>query len=201
MVAGRLDGDSVGRAVDVVHLVLRRERHLEGEFLQRGRGLGVGLQRIGILDQSGIARGDGREADHQLLVAAGRHGEDTQAQQVGAHVLEQPRVLGAADDVGVDLAGLVGLDHLAADFLTVHPQGELVDRGALGHREDVGGFERPVGVVAEDLRHLRDGRLFDDGDHDVVADHRQRRHFLVGGDKQAGGAGRAGGQQAGQESG
>ena len=57
----------------------------------------------------------------------------------------------AADDVGVDLPGLGGVEQLAGDFLAVDPHGELVDAGALGHREDVGGFELAIGVVAEGL--------------------------------------------------
>ena len=66
----------------------------------------------------------------------------------------------------------------------------------LGTREDVGGFERPVGVVAEGLLDVGDGDLVLDGDGHLVVEHGQRRHGLVLGDEQAAGVGGSGpGQQ------
>ena len=80
-----------------------------------------------------------------------RDREDPQPHEAVAEVLEQAGVLRAADDVGVDLVGLLGVEQFAPLLLAVHPHGELVDAGTLGHREEVGRFELAVGVVAEGL--------------------------------------------------
>ena len=176
-------------AVDVGDAVLRLDRRCDGEVFQRGGRLAVGLQRVDVLDDAVLVGGDALEAQGDLLIAVGRDREDLELGQVVAEVLEQAGVLGAADDVGVDLAGLGGLDDLALDFLAVHPHGEVVEAGALGQGEDVGGFEGPVGVVAEGLFDVGDGDLVLDGDGHLVVEHRQRRDGLVLGDEQPAGVG------------
>ena len=69
-------GDGVGRRVDVLKGMLRLQVYLEGEFLERGGRPRVSLQRINEFDQAVVARGDGRIADSDLLVALGRDGKD-----------------------------------------------------------------------------------------------------------------------------
>ena len=68
--------------------------------------LAVGLERIDVLDDAVFLGGDAVEAQRDLLIAVGRDGEDLELGQVVAEVFEQAGILGAADDAGVDLAGL-----------------------------------------------------------------------------------------------
>ena len=186
----RFSGDGVRGAVDVLHGVLRLDRRLDAERLQRGRRLAVGLQGIDVLDQVAVRPLTRGVAERHLLVAVRRDGEDLHLQQVVADVLEQTGVLGTADDAGVNLPRLVGLDQLALHLLAVDDHGELVDGGPLGDGEDVGGFEVAVGVVAEGLLDLGEGDLILDGDAHLVVEHGQGRHGLLRGDQQAVAAGR-----------
>jgi hypothetical protein len=124
-------------------------------------------------------------AQRHLLVALRRDGEDAHAQQVVPQVLEQSRVLRAADDRRVNVARLGGLDQLALHLGAVDPHGEPIDGGALGHGEEVSRLERPVGVVAEGLLDTGVGDLVVDGDGDLVVEHRQRRQALLLGNEQA----------------
>ena len=128
--------------VDVGDAVLRLDGGRDGEVFQGGRRLAVGLERINVFDEAVFVGGDAVKAQGNFLVAVGRDREDLEPGQVVAEVLQQAGVLGAADDVGVDLARLGGLDDFALRFLAVHPHGEVVEAGALGHREDIGGFQR-----------------------------------------------------------
>src|ERR1700722_7170006 len=52
--------------------------------------------------------------------------------------------------------------------LTSLPSGEVVEAGPLGEWEYVGGFEGPVGVVAEGLLDAGDSHLFLDGNGHLV---------------------------------
>src|SRR5262249_1086405 len=151
----------------------RLDGGLDGEVFQGAGGLAVGLERVDVLDDAGVLHGDGGVAEGDLLLALGRHREYAHAEHVAAHVFEQAGVLGAADDVGVALPGPGGLKQLALDLLVADPHGELIDTGALGHGEDVGGFELAVGVVAESLFDAGDGDLVIDGDGHAVVDHGQ----------------------------
>src|SRR5207253_2044757 len=81
--------DRMGRAVDVLDGMLRLDGRLDGELLERAGRLAVGLERVDVLDQAGVARGHGREAERDLLIAPGQDGEDLHAQEVVAHVFEQ----------------------------------------------------------------------------------------------------------------
>ena len=81
-------------------------------------------------------------------------------------------------------------------FLAVHPHGEVVEAGALGQRENIGGFQRPIGVIAESLFDVRDGDLILNGDGHLVVEHRQGRDvFVVGNEQPAGVSGSHPGQQ------
>src|SRR5207302_1129745 len=152
----------VGGAVDVADAVLALDGGGNGELLQGGGGLAVGLERVDVLDDACGAVGHRGVGEGDLLVTFGLDGEDLHLQQVVAEVLQQSGVLGASDDAGVDVAGLLGLDEFAFDLLAVDDHGERVDAGAFGYGEDVGGFQATVGVVAE-------GR-FDVGGRDLVVD-------------------------------
>src|SRR5438874_2193123 len=119
------------------------------------------------------------------MVAVGGHGVDAQFQQVAAYVLEQTGVLKAADDVGVDLPGFIGLDEFALDLLAVDPHGKAVDVGALGYGEDVGCLKGAVRVIAEDLSHFCGRYLLDEAHLDVMTDHCQWRRGRGGWNEEA----------------
>ncbi len=194
-VAGPGDGDGVCRAIDILQGVLRLEGDGQGELLQGADGLGVGAQRVDVLDQADLGLGHRGVANGDLLVAARGDGEDAQLEQAVVHVFQETGILGLLDDVGVDLAGLGGLDEFARDLFAGDPHGELADGGALGDGEDVGGLELAVGVVAEGLLDAGDGDLVVDGDGDLVVEQGQGREFLFGRDEQAAGLARPGGEQ------
>src|SRR5262249_52874318 len=186
----------VGRAVNVLDRVLRFDRRLDGEVFEGAGRLAVGLERVNVLDHVAFRRDDGVEAEGHALVDFRQNGEDAQPHHVVADVFEQAGVLGAADDVGVDLGGGVGLQEFGRLVLAVDRHAELVDAGALGDGEDVGRFQLPVGVVAEGLFDPGDGDLIFDVDFDAVVDHRQRRQVFVFGGGKAVGVGRRGGRHA-----
>ncbi len=156
---------------------------LDGKIFERTRGFAIGLERIYVFHQTGVLGCDRGVAHGYLLVALGRNGKDAHSQQVVAHVFKKPRILGPLDDLGVDLPRLCRLDHLPANFLAIHPHGELVNTGPLWHRKDVGRFELPVGVVTEGLFDLGDGHLVFHGNADAVVYHGQRWNRLFFGDQ------------------
>ena len=93
--------------------VLRLDVDLHRELFERPRRLAVGLERVDVLDEAAVLRGDRLVAELDLLVPLGRDREDPQPHQAVAEVFEQAGVLGAADDVGVDLVGVLGVEQFA----------------------------------------------------------------------------------------
>ena len=148
-----------------------------------GEGPRLGTQRIDVFDQAVVAGSDRGVADRNLLIAVGGHGEDAELEQAAVHVLEQARIEGAPDNVGVDLAGLVGLDEFAGNFLAVDPHGEPFDVGPLRHREDVLRFELTARLIVKRLFNVRDGHLFIDGDVHLVRGHGQGSQVPFDGDQ------------------
>ena len=115
--------------------------------------------------------GDRLEADLHLLIALRRDREHPQLHHAVAHVFEQAGVLGAAHDFGVDRVGVLGVEEVPPLLFPIDPHGELVHARALGHREEIGGFEVAVGVVAEGLFDGGDTHLLVDADGDLVVHH------------------------------
>ena len=107
---GPRDGDGVRRGVDVRDRVLRFQRDVDGELVERRRRLAIGTQGVDVFDQAVVLVGDVLVLDRDLLIAPGRHREDLHPQEAGAEVFEQAGVVRTLDDVGVDLAGLIGFD-------------------------------------------------------------------------------------------
>ncbi len=175
----------MARAINILDGVLRLDVHLDRELLQSADGLAVGLEGIDEFDQAVIAIGHGGVADFDLLIALAWNREDFHLQEVVADVLEQTGVEGALHDGGVDLPGLGGFDQLAGDFLAVYPHGKFANAGALGNRENIGGFQVPVGVIAEGLLQVGDGHLILDGNADVMVEHCQGRHVFFLGNEDA----------------
>lgn len=161
-VRGRVDGADGGARDDV-----RRHRHVfEGARRRAAR-----LERVAVVHDARLVRQRLREADLDALLGAGLNGKDARAEEVPTHVLDEPGVLHARDDLFIDGARPRRVEELALLTAPVHPHREAAHRGALGHREHVRRLEHAVGVVLEALLDAGLGHALAHGGLDaVVAD-------------------------------
>ncbi len=115
-----------------------------------------------------------------------RDGEDAGAEEAATHIFQQGRVLAAADDLFVDAARFLGVQHLPFPHLAIHPHLKIADAGIRGQGEEIDALHLPGSLVAEDLfdLHRGDGPI----DHRVDA-------VQLDADRPAGRDGRAGGRR------
>ncbi|MGC4115356.1 MAG: hypothetical protein QM765_12275 [Myxococcales bacterium] len=122
-------------------------------------------------DQAGVVGKDLREGGLDALGAVRGDAVDLGLEGPREVLLEHRRLRALGLGLVVGPGGLLLLLDLGLDPLSVDPGGEAADRRALGQRQEVGGLERAVGEVLEDLVHRRPRHLVahDDG-HVLPAD-------------------------------
>ncbi len=171
MVTEAFDVDLVAGRVDGLDRLFGADLDADRDVLDRARRKALGVQGVSIADQAAIDRDDLAILDLDPLFRFGGNGVDPCAKRVAAHVLEQGRVATAADNALIDVARLVGGQHLARQPLVVDPHGKVVDRRTLGQGKEIHAFQLFPALVDEHLVHVRGGHLILDGHlHPVVPD-------------------------------
>ena len=92
----------------------------------------------------------------------GRDGEDAGLVHPRAQVLQQGRVAHFGYDGFILAPGLLAVQNLAADFLSVHDHAEFADADVVIQGEDVGSLDLPFVGVGEDLGDAGDGHRVHD---------------------------------------
>ena len=158
-VTGPLDLHFVGRAVDVLQIVGRFQRHAEadlvdrlGRVFSRAQGEEEVTQTLLHSQQLRVCQGD-------RSLGAGRDGKNVGLEQAGSHPLKQGRVLILPHDALVQLARLFSGQQLSGIFFPVNQQRERIDGAVVRQREHKRDFQRAAAGVDKRLRHLHLGHL------------------------------------------
>ena len=168
LMAGGVDGLERGR-----RLHLHTDRYL---FQWTGGEL-LGVEGIDVAHQALIHGQDLLVLDLDPPLAVRGDGEDAGLKCVPANVLQQGRVLALADDLLVDAAGLIPIQHLPLQPLAIHPHVEAGDGCLLGQGEDIGALHGEIRLVEEDLIHASGSHLVGDCHlHAVILDRQFRPH-------------------------
>ena len=170
----------VAGAIDRLQGLLAADRHVD-HYLFQGPGRELfGVQGIDVFYQAVVHLQHLAVFQLDAPLAARGNGIDAGLEGIAAHVLQQRWIAPPPDDVLVDTACLVALQHLALQLFAVHPHSELADGRLLRQGEDIGTLHLKSPFVDKHLvdvcrRHL----VFDGHRHPMIFD-RQVGHLHDG---------------------
>ena len=173
------DLDLMRRAVEALQRLPALEGHGDRDPAQRGGAELLGVERVHVLRDAGVAGQQLGVSQPQALASPRRDGEDPQPEGPPPRVLQQGRVPGLAHDLFVDGPGLVGRQQLRLVHPAVDLHGQAVDDRAGRKRKQVGALQHRVAGIEELLVHGGGGRQLADLHAHLVVAHLKRREAEV----------------------
>jgi hypothetical protein len=144
--------------------VLGIEFDLDADVFKGFGGILFGIQRENKIQQAIIGLEELGVGEGNALFGVGLNGEDADLEEIASGIFEEGGIFEFADDIFVNVAGLVSGEHFGFDLFAVNLHGEFVDAGTLGNGEQEGAFELAGIGIIELLFYGCDGNLVFDLD-------------------------------------